>query len=80
MNAMSELEKHLRGLVAPPDERQNELEDILPPVEECTQSGSRPFLERLLTGEISHERYRQIDYHLLYQERERRLSENGQAS
>ena len=80
LNAMSELEKHLRGLVAPPDERQNELEDILPPVEECTQSGSRPFLERLLTGEISHERYRQIDYHLLYQERERRLSENGQAS
>lgn len=80
LNAMSELEKHLRGLVAPPDERNNELEDVLPPVEECAQLGSRPFLEQLLTGKISHERYRQIDYHLLYQERERRLSENGQTS
>lgn len=75
LTAMSELEKHLRGL-APPMEHRNELEDTLTPVGECGDTASsRPFLERLLTGEISHERYRQIDYHLLYQERERRLSE-----
>ncbi|XP_070181696.1 uncharacterized protein [Littorina saxatilis] len=78
LNAMSELEKHLRGLAAPPDER--EPDNILTPTEESSGSGSRPFLERLLTGEISHERYRQIDYHLLYQERERRMSENGHSS
>ena len=80
LNAMSELEKHLRGLAAPPDERSKEVEDTLTPIEESCQAGSRPFLERLLTGEISHERYRQIDYHLLYEERERRMLENGKAS
>ncbi|XP_076463686.1 uncharacterized protein LOC143295896 isoform X2 [Babylonia areolata] len=80
LTAMSELEKHLRGLVAPPDERSKESDDFLLPTEESSRPGSRPFLELLLTGEISHERYRQIDYHLLYQERERRLEENGHSS
>jgi hypothetical protein len=75
---MTELEKHLRGLAGPPDER-TDSEDSLPELED-SGSGSRPFLERLLTGEMTHERYRQIDYHLLYQERERRLSENSQLS
>jgi hypothetical protein len=78
LSAMTELEKHLRGLAGRPDER-TDSEDSLPELED-SGSGSRPFLERLLTGEMTHERYRQIDYHLLYQERERRLSENSQRS
>ncbi|KAL8622866.1 hypothetical protein ACOMHN_026987 [Nucella lapillus] len=84
LTAMSELEKHLRGLVAPPDERKKDSGDPLLPLEEGTANSGggsgKPFLELLLTGEISHERYRQIDYHLLYQERERRLEENGHSS
>lgn len=76
LTAMSELEKHLRGLVAPPLERNKDSDGT---DDEMCEDGrpARPFLERLLTGEMSHERYRQIDYQLLYQERERRMSETS---
>lgn len=77
LTAMTELEKHLRGLAAPKEHR-SMAEDTLTPVGECGDTASsKPFLERLLTGEISQEGYRLIDYHLLYQERERRLSETS---
>ena len=72
---MSNLEKHLRGLASQPSEQHN-LENFLPSysVKTNPRNAKYFFLERLLTGEISLERYHQIDYHLLHEKRQQRLS------
>ncbi|XP_046370342.2 uncharacterized protein LOC124144808 isoform X1 [Haliotis rufescens] len=70
---MSELEKYLRGYIKRPH-ADKAAECVIPPQLSTSPPANTPFLQKLLTGELSHEHYREIDSQMLKQEKQRRSS------
>ncbi|XP_067681764.1 endothelial PAS domain-containing protein 1-like [Haliotis asinina] len=70
---MSELEKYLRGYIKRPHADKTS-ECVTPPQHSTSPPVQTPFLQKLLTGELSREHYREIDSQMLKQEKQRRSS------